>query len=163
MDNTWKGEIFINAQVCSNCFIIEAKDPKSSILKELKKQGCRITKQRKLIIDIILENECSSCKEIYCEVRRKDPTVGIATVYRMLKAMEETGAIDRKNLYRVTDLETWNSQSECIVRLKDNKIIQLSSEMLTEVIKAGLSVKNGLQDDDVEAIIFTHSKGDKEL
>jgi len=38
------------------------------ILEELKKQGCRITKQKKLIIDIILKNECSYCKEIYGEV-----------------------------------------------------------------------------------------------
>lgn len=150
----------MNAQACSNCFIIEAKDPKSTILKELKKQGCRITKQRKLIIDIILENECSSCKEIYCEVRRKDPTVGIATVYRMLKAMEETGAIDRKNLYRVTDLDTWDGQSECIVMLKNKNRIQLSSDMLNDVIKAGLSVMNGLKERDVESIIFTNSKGE---
>lgn len=150
----------MNAQVCSNCFIIEAKDPKSTILKELKKQGCRITKQRKLIIDIILQNECSSCKEIYCEVRRKDPTVGIATVYRMLKAMEETGAIDRKNLYRVTELDSWDGQSECIVMLKNKNKIQLSSDMLTDVIKAGLSVMNGLKERDVESIIFTSPKGE---
>ncbi len=32
------------------------------ILTKLKEKGCRITKQRLRLIDIILQNECSSCK-----------------------------------------------------------------------------------------------------
>ena len=35
------------------------------ILTKLKEKGCRITKQRLRLIDIILQNECSSCKEIF--------------------------------------------------------------------------------------------------
>ena len=38
---------------------------KEQIIEKLKENGCRITKQRKMLIDIILENECSSCKEIF--------------------------------------------------------------------------------------------------
>ena len=38
---------------------------KEQVIEQLKENGCRITKQRLMLIDIILENECSSCKEIY--------------------------------------------------------------------------------------------------
>ena len=35
------------------------------ILPKLKEKGCGITNQRLRLIDIILQNECSSCKEIF--------------------------------------------------------------------------------------------------
>lgn len=45
---------------------------KDMILERLREQGCRITRQRQLILDIILEEECSCCKEIYYKVQEKD-------------------------------------------------------------------------------------------
>ena len=38
---------------------------REEILKKLREQGCRITKQRQLLLDIILQEECTCCKEIY--------------------------------------------------------------------------------------------------
>ena len=32
------------------------------IIEKLRERGCRITKQRLTLLDIILKNECSSCK-----------------------------------------------------------------------------------------------------
>lgn len=75
------------------------------IVNRLKEQGFRITKQRRLIISTILECSCSCCKEIYYRVREKDRTVGIATVYRMIRTLEEAGLIDRRNLYRIGDVK----------------------------------------------------------
>ncbi|MDD3251506.1 MAG: transcriptional repressor [Lachnospiraceae bacterium] len=78
---------------------VEAK--KGFIIQELKKSGCRITTQRQLLIDIILKDECSCCKEIYYRAAKKDPSIGMATVYRMVKTLEEAGLIQRKNMYRI--------------------------------------------------------------
>jgi Fur family ferric uptake transcriptional regulator len=78
---------------------VEAK--KLYIMDELKKNGCRITNQRRILIDIILEDECSSCKEIYYRASRIDHSIGMATVYRMVKTLEETGLIKRKNMYQI--------------------------------------------------------------
>ena len=50
---------------------------KESIIIKLKENGCRITKQRKLILDIILENRCSSCKEIYAQEAKLDYSIGM--------------------------------------------------------------------------------------
>lgn len=71
------------------------------ILEKLKGKGCRITKQRLRLIDIILENEISSCKEIFYKALELDDKIGVATVYRMVNLLEEIGAISRKNMYRV--------------------------------------------------------------
>ena len=38
---------------------------RSAIVDRLRREGCRITKQRKIILDIILQEEYSCCKEIY--------------------------------------------------------------------------------------------------
>lgn len=69
---------------------------KDVILQKLREEGYRITNQRKLIIDTILANDCSCCKEIYYQVHKKDPDIGVATVYRMIKTLEEIGILDRK-------------------------------------------------------------------
>lgn len=76
-------------------------DKTESVLEKLKEKGFRTTRQRKLLIDIILENEFSSSKEIYFEAIKQDPTIGIATVYRMINALEEIGVISRKNMYKI--------------------------------------------------------------
>ena len=63
------------------------------IIQKLKESGCRITKQRLMLLDIILEEDCSCCKEIYFKASKVDPKIGVATVYRMVNAMEDIGDI----------------------------------------------------------------------
>ena len=77
------------------------QEKKTYILQELKRNGCRITSQRKILLDVILRDECCSCKEIYYQAIKEDPDIGMATVYRMVKTLEETGMIHRKNMYRI--------------------------------------------------------------
>lgn len=74
---------------------------KNLIIEELRKNGCRITGQRRILIDIILQDECSSCKEIYYQASKVDAAIGMATVYRMVKMLEDIGMIRRKNMYRI--------------------------------------------------------------
>ena len=71
---------------------------RDKIIKMLKDRGCRMTKQRRILLDIILEDNCSSCKEIYYRASKNDKSIGTATVYRMLNALEEIGAVTRKNI-----------------------------------------------------------------
>ena len=75
---------------------------KDLIIQKLREQGCRITKQRLMILDIILQEECSCCKEIYYKASKLDSRIGSATVYRMINTLEEIGAISRKNMYKVS-------------------------------------------------------------
>ena len=80
---------------------MSVQEKKSYILQELRKNGCRITNQRQLLIDIILQDECCCCKEIYYQAIKKDPTIGMATVYRMVKTLEEPWMLKSKILYRI--------------------------------------------------------------
>ena len=69
------------------------------IIKKLRDNGCRITKQRLEILDIILEDKCPSCKEIFYRASKIDGKIGIATVYRMVNALEEIGVVSRRIVY----------------------------------------------------------------
>ena len=63
-------------------------DAKERIIEQLKRSGCRVTKQRLMLIDVILEGKCNCCKEIYYQASLKDPSIGPATVYRMVNTLE---------------------------------------------------------------------------
>lgn len=89
----------------------EAVKEKERIVQKLKDNGCRITKQRLEILDVILEKRCTSCKEIFFYASRRDDRIGIATVYRMVGALEEAGVLSREIVYSPdknegTDTET---------------------------------------------------------
>lgn len=71
---------------------------KEVIIQKLREQGCRITRQRLLLIEVILENDCSSSKEIYYKACKKYPGIGFATVYRMINSLEDISAISRKSI-----------------------------------------------------------------
>lgn len=46
---------------------------KETIFRKLRACGGRITAQRKILLDIILEEECVCCKEIYYKAIKKRP------------------------------------------------------------------------------------------
>lgn len=73
---------------------------REAILEKLREQGYRITNQRRIIVDTMLEYECSCCKELYYQAHKKDRSIGIAAVYRMIKTLEEIGVVDRKIVCR---------------------------------------------------------------
>ena len=43
---------------------------KEIVIQRLREQGCRITKQRLMLLDVILNEDCSCCKEIYYRAAR---------------------------------------------------------------------------------------------
>lgn len=111
---------------------------KERILKKLKEQGLRITKQRRMLLDIILEEECSCCKEIYYKASRQDEKIGSATVYRMVNTLEEIGAISRKNMYKIACKEE-SAEHVCMIELDDNTVIELSALRWNQIIQTGLA------------------------
>lgn len=108
------------------------------ILVKLKERGCRITKQRLNLIDIILENECSSCKEIFYMALEQDEKLGVATVYRMINLLEEIGAISRKNMYKIAYSDNCRMDNVCTIELDDGTVHYLSAKNWNMVVKAGL-------------------------
>lgn len=109
---------------------------KDMIIQKLKAKGCRITKQRQIILDIILEQECSCCKEIYYRASLQDKKIGFATVYRMVNTLEEIGAISRKNMYRIVDDDS--QEGAYAVELDDDTVLELSAGNWRRIVETGL-------------------------
>ena len=74
-------------------------DQKEMIISELQKNGKRITDQRRILLDVILEGKWSSCKEIYYMASKRDPSIGLATVYRRVAVLEEMGFLRKGYRY----------------------------------------------------------------
>ena len=89
------------------------KEPKSIIISKLRERGCRISRQRRIILDIILDEDCSCCKEIYYKACKQDSSIGAATVYRMVNTLEKIGVINRKNMYKYTGSDI-DEELECV-------------------------------------------------
>ena len=94
------------------------KEPKSIIISKLRERGCRITRQRRIILDIILDEDCSCCKEIYYKACKQDSSIGAATVYRMVNTLEEIGVISRKNMYKFTDSDGDDKSKNCKTQIQ---------------------------------------------
>lgn len=71
------------------------------VIQELQSRGKRVTEQRKILIDVILEGRWTSCKEIYYQAVKRDPSIGLATVYRTVSTLEEIGVLSGYTVYQI--------------------------------------------------------------
>ncbi|MDF2801742.1 MAG: Ferric uptake regulation protein [Anaerocolumna sp.] len=134
------------------------------ILEQLRKKKFRITEQRRLLIDVILEDECSSCKEIYYKAVKKDTTVGIATVYRMVKTLEDLGVINRKNLYQIEyeKLDIEEDNKALYLDEKSDKITEIPKGLWFEELKK-LLTNQGITDlEHIQIIVKNKNKEEEE-
>lgn len=111
---------------------------KDLVIQRLRERGCRITKQRLQLLNIILQEDCVSCKDIYYRASKTEPGIGTATVYRLVNLLEEIGAINRKNMYKVTCAEECEKDNVYIIELEDEMIPELSGADWKEVVLEGL-------------------------
>lgn len=126
---------------------------KDLVVETLKNQGYRITKQRLMLLDVILGEECSSCKEIYYKASQLDKRIGTATVYRMVNTLEEIGAISRKNMYRIACGMNCEQENACVIELNDGTEISLSGAKWNQVIQEGLEACGYLNGKKVQSVI----------
>lgn len=130
-----------------------SKMQKDIILQMLKKKGFRITKQRMMLLDIILEEDCSCCKEIYYKASKIDPKIGTATVYRMINTLEEIGAISRKNMYKVHCTESCEENGDTFsVEFDDNSVINLPAKKWNQIIEKGLAACGYIDNQTVKSV-----------
>lgn len=125
------------------------------VIQKLRERGCRITKQRLQLLDIILTEDCSSCKEIYYKAVASDCKIGAATVYRMINTLEEIGAIDRKNMYKIACSATCGKENVCNIEFDDNSSRCLSAQELYAVIQAGLVVCGYRETQNIRSVSVT--------
>lgn len=123
---------------------------KDMIIRKLREQGCRITKQRMILLDVILGEECACCKEIYYRASQMDYRIGPATVYRMVNKLEQIGAISRRHFYQIV-----RGDCGCVVELSDHTVCRLSQEKWKDVVKSGLRTCGYIENQDIIEINIT--------
>ena len=127
-------QVFSKEQVFSS----ENKINKEFIIEKLREHGYRITKQRQILLDIILGKDCTSCKEIYYKANEKDTSIGMATVYRMISILEEIGIFSRKNFYQISFCMNCEKENACVIIFDDKTYCQLSAKTWYDVVFQGL-------------------------
>jgi Fur family transcriptional regulator, ferric uptake regulator len=109
--------------------------------EHMARRGLRSTDQRRLIVETFftVPNHVS-IEELLAEVRRQDPRVGYATVYRTLKLLAECGvAFERKfgdglTRYELADEESHHDHLICddcgtIVEFEEPRIEELQDDV----------------------------------
>ena len=135
---------------------------KDIVLRKLKERGHRITKQRMVLLDIILNEECSCCKEIYYKATEKNPDIGISTVYRLVNSLEEKGAISRSDLYRIKCDTDEEADVVCTIELTDGTFRTLSESSLDVVIAAGLQAGGYVREQRIKKITLIPHESDEQ-
>lgn len=130
----------------------------SAIIARLKEKGLRMTAPRKIIVNIVANEEFSCCKEVYFLAHKKDPNIGIATVYRMINTLEEIGAISKGNLTKnVCSGRCCDMSGGCTVVTDKSKQIILSEADIQEALKY-IMEKNGYANvDEIKAVLVNQS------
>lgn len=128
------------------------------IYAKLKDNGLRITEQRKTIIDIIANEDYSCCKEVYFLAHKRDKSIGIATVYRMINVLEDIGAINRKSIEKANcNGRCCDMKGGCTVVTDDSKRIILSEDDIQEALKY-IMEKNGYSDvEEIKAVLVNQT------
>lgn len=71
-------------------------DKKQNYDQELRAAGLRITRQRRVILDVLTNiNDHPNAFEIFQRVNEIDSNISLSTVYRTMKTLEENGTIHR--------------------------------------------------------------------
>lgn len=131
---------------------------KNQIVEELKSKGHRITFQRRLILDTILSNETLMIKEVYYNVRKKDRSIGLATVYRFIKILQEAGIIDENEKFTFANANDNMECGDCSVTLQNGEVVNIDCCELYSAVK-NILVNKGYNDDlKIDSINTTRAK-----
>lgn len=131
---------------------------KNQIVEELKSKGHRITFQRRLILDTILSNETLMIKEVYYNVRKKDRSIGLATVYRFIKILQEAGIIDENEKFTFANANDNVECGDCSVTFQNGEVVNIDCCELYSAVK-NILVNKGYNDDlKIDSINTTRAK-----
>lgn len=75
---------------------IEAE--RAQLRQTLHQRGMRMTPQRQLVLDALLELEHATPEQVHQRVQRSTPTVNITTIYRTLELLESLGIVRHTHL-----------------------------------------------------------------
>lgn len=134
--------------------LIRVAREKDKILDMFRERGLRVTKQRKLILDIVFEQECTCCKEIYYQASKKDKSIGIATVYRMVNVLTDLGVFQVNVPYRLSSDVLDTCRNGCSVILKNRSVVELNQEEWQKALEDALARKGYSEGVEIDRVVL---------
>lgn len=112
----------------------------NALKEDLKVKGYKLTPQRRAIVDTIIDNEGKhlTAEEIYDEVKRRCPEIGLATVYRTIILLEELSVICRLDLndgcsrYELVHKNEMHRHHHLVCN-NCNKVFEVQDDLLEEL------------------------------
>jgi len=103
----------------------------------VRKKNIKLTKNRKIIAQILSEsNDHPSVEEIWSRVSKISPNIGIATIYRTLKILEENNIIAKHDFgegkIRYEEINE-DDHHDHLVDVKNGKIIEFYNEEIEKL------------------------------
>lgn len=71
---------------------------RSQLKETLHRRGMRMTPQRQLVLDALVELEHATPEQVHQQVQTRTPTVNITTIYRTLELLESLGIVRHTHL-----------------------------------------------------------------
>ncbi|NMB07731.1 MAG: transcriptional repressor [Tissierellia bacterium] len=109
-----------------------------AVKEKFKKEGYKLTTQRRAILDVIVENQEKhlSPEEIYNIVKNNYPEIGIATVYRTLQLLEKLNIVYKLNFddgYNRYELNISSNNHHHLICLKCGNITEVKLDLLEKL------------------------------
>ncbi len=122
----------------NDCF--QVNEAKSRCLEMLKNAHVRMSKQRIYLVDLLFSGSYTCVKDLFYEAQSQNPELGISTVYRFLKVLEDIGAISNNHGFDMNKCQNCDFK---VVTVKDSggKEIRGHELDLSELLRLGLIVK----------------------
>ncbi len=112
---------------------------KSELEKICAKRGLRMTGPRRVIMDTLAEaSDHPDVEQLHKRVQKRDPKIGMATVYRTVKMLEECGAVCRHEFGdgRARYENAAGVHHDHLIDLENGKVIEFSSPEIEKIQKA---------------------------
>ena len=116
----------------------------SSIEDKCLKKGVKLTEQRKIIAKVISESkevygesDHPDVDELYKRVTKLDPKISIATVYRTVKLLEESGILTKHDFKggKARYEQINESHHDHLIDIKTGEIIEFVDQEIEELQK----------------------------
>lgn len=121
------------------------------IKQQLKQKGYKLTTQRRIILDSIIDNQDKhlSIEEIYNIVKEKMPEIGLATVYRTIMLLNDLKVLNKIDLddgcsrFELSSDEKAHNHHHLIC-IKCGKVEEAEDDLL-EALENQIEEKNGFK------------------
>lgn len=109
------------------------------LIEFLAGQGLRSTSQRDLIFSVFAEaGQHVSAEELYAQVKKKNPRIGYATVYRTLKLLAEAGLADERRFhdgFTRFEIKTTEAHHDHLICTRCGMILEFENERIEALQK----------------------------